>query len=355
MTDTKRIVLTGGGTAGHVTPNLALIPRLRERGYDIHYIGSYNGIERDLIEKIGIQYYGISSGKFRRYFDVKNFTDPFKVVKGYGEALRLIRAISPDILFSKGGFVAVPVVYAAHKRKIPVIIHESDMEPGFANRLCVKKASKICVNFPETLKYIRSNKAIVTGSPIRNELYMGDRVKGLEYCAFTGDMPVLMVTGGSSGSAAINEAVRNLLPTLLTQFQVVHLCGKGKIDAKYDGIAGYRQFEYAYGEFSNMLAMADVVLSRAGANTICELLTLKKPNILVPLSLKVSRGDQIQNAESFEKQGFSHVINEEELTNDTLLRAVRHVYEERDTYVESMGSSGQSNATDTILDLIEGM
>lgn len=349
----KRIVFTGGGTAGHVTPNIALIARLKQDGYDIHYIGSYEGIEKELITKIGIPYYGISSGKLRRYFDIKNFTDPFKVVKGYQEAKKLMKKLNPDIVFSKGGFVAVPVVLAAHKRKIPVIIHESDMTPGLANKICLPSATKVCANFPEALNYLPKDKAVVTGTPIRKELFAGNRIKGLEFCGFSANMPVLLVVGGSTGAVKVNEAVRNLLPTLIKNFQVIHLCGKGKTDKNYIGMDNYVQFEYISKELSDLFAAADIVISRAGANAICELLALKKPNILIPLSANASRGDQILNAESFEHQGFSYVIKEENLTNETLLEAVEAVYEKRGSYIHTMENASQNDATETIANLIK--
>lgn len=349
----KRIVLTGGGTAGHVTPNIALIRRLREEGYDIHYIGSYQGIEKELIEKIGIPYYGISSGKLRRYFDIKNFRDPFRVLKGYREAKELIKKLKPDVVFSKGGFVAVPVVISAHKNKIPTIIHESDMSPGLANKICIKFSDKICVNFPETLDYLPKEKAVVTGTPIRKELFSGNKIKGLDFCGLTSNKPIIMVVGGSTGAAALNEAVRNLLPTLLKQFQVIHLCGKGKTDIAYDNMSGYVQYEYISNELPNIFAAADLILSRAGANAICELLAMKKPNILVPLTAAASRGDQILNAESFERQGFSYVIKEEELTNETLIRGVKFVMENRNTYIEAMKKSRQMDSVETIFNIIK--
>lgn len=348
----KRIVLTGGGTAGHVTPNMALISRLKEEKYDISYIGSYHGIEKELIEKLGINYYGISSGKLRRYLDIKNFSDPFRVLKGYFEAKKIIKKVSPDIVFSKGGFVAVPVVLAAKKRKTPVIIHESDMTPGLANKICIPSATKVCANFPETVSYLPKEKAVLTGTPIRKELFAGNRIKGLEFCGFNANMPVILVVGGSTGAVKVNEAVRNLLPTLLKHFQVIHLCGKGKKDDSYNGTKGYVQFEYISKEMSDLLAAADVVISRAGANAICELLALRKPNILIPLSANASRGDQILNAESFERQGFSYVLKEEDLSNETLLEAVEHVYENRSTYYNKMKESKQNDATETIIQLI---
>ena len=349
----KRILLTGGGTAGHVTPNLALIPHLQSKGYEISYIGSYQGIEKGLVEAAGIPYYGISSGKLRRYFDVKNFSDPFKVIKGYFEARKLIRKLKPDIVFSKGGFVSVPVVLAAKGKKVPCIIHESDITPGLANKISIPAASRVCANFPETMKYLPADKAVLTGTPIREELFSGNKIAGLDFCGFTANKPVLMIVGGSTGAAALNEAVRNLLPTLLREYQIIHLCGKGKAAEEYENTEGYRQFEYISGEMKDLFAASDLVISRAGANSICELLALRKPNILVPLSAAASRGDQILNAESFEHQGYSYVLQEEELTNDTLLKAIRYVMEHRENYVAAMEKSKLNNAIETILKLME--
>ena len=240
----KHIVLTGGGTAGHVTPNIAMIPRLKELGYKISYIGSYEGIEKKLIEELGIPYYGISSGKLRRYFDVKNFTDPFRVVKGFMEAKKLMKDLKPDVVFSKGGFVTVPVVIAASRKKIPTFIHESDMTPGLANKICIPFATKVCCNFPETVSHLPEEKAVLTGTPIRQELLTGSREKGLEFTGFSPDKPVILIIGGSLGAAAVNQAVRAVLPELLQDFQVIHLCGKGKIDDSLEGTPGYVQYEY---------------------------------------------------------------------------------------------------------------
>lgn len=348
----KRIILTGGGTAGHVTPNIALLPKLKEMGFDIQYIGSYNGIEKDLIEPFGIPYHGISSGKLRRYFSLQNFTDPFRVLKGMFEAKKLIRDLKPDVIFSKGGFVSVPVVLAGKKCKVPVIIHESDMTPGLANKIAIPSATKVCCNFPETLEYLPKEKAVLSGSPIRQELLTGDKAAALELCGFTADKPVVLVIGGSLGSVAVNEAVRNALPELLQTFQIVHLCGKGKVDASFEGTQGYKQFEYIKEELRDIFAMADVVISRAGANAICELLALRKPNLLIPLSANASRGDQILNARSFERQGFSLMIEEEQVTKENLLEAVQELYNNRDKYVAAMQNSGQQDSIETILNLV---
>lgn len=351
----KRIILTGGGTAGHVTPNIALLPRLKELNYDIHYIGSYNGIEKELIEQFGIPYHGIATGKLRRYFSVQNFTDPFRVLKGMSEAKKLVKVLQPDVIFSKGGFVSVPVVLAGKSCKVPTIIHESDMTPGLANKLSIPSATKVCCNFPETLDHLPEGKAVLTGSPIRQELLRGDKFKAREFLNFKSDKPVILVVGGSLGAVAVNNAVRALLPELLKSYQIIHLCGKGKVDESLNDVEGYAQFEYIKEELKDLFALTDIVISRAGANAICELLALRKPNLLIPLSATASRGDQILNARSFERQGFSVVLEEEELTNEVLLSAINKLYENRESYIETMKQSSQQNSIDTIIDLIESV
>ena len=349
----KRIILTGGGTAGHVTPNIALIPRLLELGYDIQYIGSYQGIEKELIEPFGIPYHGISSGKLRRYFSVQNFTDPFRVLKGFGEAKRLIKELQPDVIFSKGGFVSVPVVLAGKHNKVPTIIHESDMTPGLANKIAIPSATKVCCNFPETVSSLPADKAVLTGTPIRQELMKGDKEAGRQFCGFTSDKPVLMVIGGSLGAASVNDHIRKILPELLKDFQVVHLCGKGKTDESLKGTTGYVQYEYIQDELPDLFAMADVVISRAGANAICEIRELHKPNLLIPLSAKASRGDQILNARSFERQGFSMVLEEEEITETKLLDTIHQLYTDRQKYTEAMAGNGRVDSISKITELIE--
>ncbi len=349
----KRIVLTGGGTAGHVTPNIALIPALKDAGYEITYMGSYDGIEKKLISDFDIPYVGISTGKLRRYLDLRNLTDPFRVLKGLGEARKFLKNYMPNVIFSKGGFVSVPVVRAAASLKIPCILHESDMTPGLANRLCISVAQKICCNFPETLKQLPAEKAVLTGTPIRAELSRGNKLAGLNMCGFSANKPVIMVIGGSLGAAAVNKAVREALPKLLEDFQVVHLCGKDKVDNLLLNTTGYKQFEYIKTELKDLFAMADIVISRAGANSICELLALKKPNILIPLPAASSRGDQLLNAQSFEAQGFSIVISEDDLTPELLVDRVHELYFNRQNYHDAMDRSGQMDSIKTILALIE--
>ena len=351
----KTIILTGGGTAGHVTPNIALIPALKTADYDIHYIGSYEGMEKALIEDYSIPYHGIATGKLRRYFSWKNFSDPFRVVKGFFEAKRLIKELQPSIVFSKGGFVSVPVVWAAHKNHVPVIIHESDMTPGLANKLSFSSATKICCNFPETLEVLPADKAVLTGSPIRAELMLGDAGKAEEICGFEDpEKPVVMVVGGSLGAASVNDIIRKILPRLTEKFNVLHLCGKGKTDETLSGTKGYFQMEYAKDEMKDLFALSDVVVSRAGANVICELLALHKPNLLIPLPASASRGDQLLNAESFRKQGFSLVLDEDkDLTEDSLYEGICRLYDERESFRKVMLKSDQINAVSTIVKLIE--
>jgi UDP-N-acetylglucosamine--N-acetylmuramyl-(pentapeptide) pyrophosphoryl-undecaprenol N-acetylglucosamine transferase len=349
----KKIVLTGGGTAGHVTPNIALLPGLKKAGYEIYYIGSKDGMEKALIENEGIPYYGISAGKLRRYFDAKNFTDTFRIVKGFNEAIGVLRKIKPDIVFSKGGFVSSPVVWAAKMKGIPVIIHESDMTPGLANRLALPFAKKICYTFPETSKHIPENKGVFTGLPVRDSLLKGDAERGRSLCGFKDSRPVIVVIGGSQGSVHVNTTVREALKDITSRFNLCHICGRGNMDEKLNGTPGYKQFEYISDELKNIFAMADMVISRAGATVIFELLALRKPNLLIPLSANASRGDQILNSRSFEKQGFSRVLEEDKLTAASLRENIEYVYKNREAYKKAMEKSDAGNSLDKMLKVIK--
>ena len=355
----KKIILTGGGTAGHVTPNIALLPALKEAGYEVSYIGSYEGMERGLIEAEGIPYYGISSGKLRRYHNIKNFSDPFRVIHGFFQACGLLKKLKPDVIFSKGGFVSVPVMLAARIRRVPAVLHESDMTPGLANRIAMKGAAKVCCNFPETLDKLPAGKAALTGTPIRQALFDGSKEAGLSFCGFDGsEKPVLMIMGGSQGSVFVNTAVREALPELLKEYRVIHLCGKGKLDETLtDRLAypDYVQYEYIDKELPDLLAAADIVISRAGANAICELLALGKPSILIPLALNASRGDQILNARSFEKQGYSYLLEEENVNKDSLIKAVSYVHDHISEYKDAMTKSPGSDSIKTIVDILNSL
>ena len=349
----KKIVLTGGGTAGHVTPNIALIPTLKERGYEVYYIGSHDGIEKKLISDIGIPYYEISTGKLRRYFSLKNFTDPFRVVKGLSDAKKILKQIKPDVVFSKGGFVAVPVVLSAKSCHIPCIIHESDMTPGLANKIAIPKASKVCCNFPETMEGLPEGKAVVTGTPIRQELFKGDAAAALKFCGFTEVRPTMLVVGGSQGSVRVNKAIWSCIDDITARFNVIHLCGKGNLNPSLEGHSNYVQFEYIEKELRDLLALADIVVSRAGANAICELLSLRKPSLLIPLSLEASRGDQILNAKSFEKSGYAKVLMEEDVNDKSLLESINYVYENRKSYIDAMNKNRSIDSITMICDMLD--
>lgn len=348
----KTIILTGGGTAGHVTPNIALIPYLKAEGWDIKYIGSENGIERSLIEKEGIPYFAVSSGKLRRYFSKENFKDVFKVTKGIKEAKDLISKLKPDLVFSKGGFVAVPVILGAKANKVPVICHESDITPGLANKIAMPFAKTVCTTFPETVKYIKKGKGINTGTPIRDMLFTGSKEQGMEICGFKNNKPTLLMMGGSLGSVKINTVLRKNLDKILEKYNLIHICGKGNFDIALMGKEGYAQFEFLSDDLPHIFAAADMVISRAGSNSISEFLALKKPALLIPLSANASRGDQILNAESFKKQGFSLVLKEEDMTEETLLSSIEKLYAKKDTLIKNMSKSHLSNGVEEVMKII---
>lgn len=345
-----KIAFTGGGTAGHVTPNLALIEELK-RDYELIYIGMKNSMEEELISKEGIKFYGINSGKLRRYFDFKNFTDIIKIKLGFFQSLYILKKNKIKLLFSKGGFVSCPVVWAAWFCRIPVIIHESDITPGLANRLSLPFAKHIAFSFPETQNHIDGNKAIFTGLPIRQELFSGNENKGLAFSSLTHGKPIILVTGGSQGSKYINDLIRNNLPELLKKYEICHLCGKGQLNSKLNNVKGYSQFEYINKELKDLFAISDLIISRAGATFIFEILALKKLNILIPLSKKVSRGDQILNAKSFEKSGYSKVVQEEENVN--IIKLIDEVFQNKILYTASMEKANLINGNNEVIKIIK--
>lgn len=349
----QHIVFTGGGTAGHVTPNVALIEALDPAQWQIDYIGSDEGVEKTIISDINIPYHSIKTGKFRRYFSWQNFLDPFYILAGIVQSFFLLRRLHVDIVFSKGGFVAFPVVFAAWLNRIPIIAHESDLTPGLANRLCFPFVDKVCVTFaPGALFFKDPKKVVVTGTPIRKALFSGSRVEGLSLCGFTPNKPCLLIIGGSQGAGSINQAVREALPNLTPSFQVIHLCGKGKVNTSLQGTSDYCQLEYANEELASLFAASDLVISRAGANSVYEILALQKPHVLIPLSAKVSRGDQLHNAHYFEQQGVSVVLQEENLTAKNLVVAVDEVRGRQAQIIASIEALGIESATSKIIELI---
>jgi len=349
----KKILLTGGGTAGHVTPNIALLPGLRDMGLEIHYVGTRKGMERDLIAKTGLPYHHISAGKLRRYFSFRNFTDLFRIKLGFLQALILMMKLRPSVVFSKGGFVSCPVVWAAWLCRVPVAIHESDITPGLANKLSIPFAKKVCFSFPETEVHLPPVKREATGLPVRDELFKGDARRGRELCGFDDNKPVIVVIGGSLGAQAVNEAVRGGLDKLLDDFNVCHICGKG---GKAPGSRpGYSQFEYISEELPDVFAMADMVISRAGATTLFELLALRKPALLIPLGTAASRGDQILNAQSFEKQGYAKILLQDGITGAILADSVREFYGQHSACIDAMNRAESTKAVDRVLDVIKGL
>lgn len=349
----KTIVLTGGGSAGHVTPNMALLPGLQAHNLDVHYIGQHAGIEHDLITPLKIPYHAISAGKLRRYLDLKNVADVFRVGWGFLQAAALLHKLRPVVVFSKGGFVSCPVVWAAWMLRIPVVIHESDLTPGLANKFSSPFATRICYSFPETLHYLPPGKAIHTGIPIRETLRSGNPAKGREICGFADQKPVILIMGGSLGARAINDAVRSAFPVLRNDFNICHLCGAGHRDSMFEDIAGYAQFDYVSEELPHLFALADMVISRAGATALFELLALRKPALLIPLPLTSSRGDQIVNARSFEQQDFSDVLLEEKLTPETLIATVKNTYARRNQLTQAMQQAGTTDGVERVLDVIQ--
>ena len=348
------IVFTGGGTAGHVAPNIALIQEFRHKGWDIAYVGSAEGIENQMIKPLGIPFYSVKSGKLRRYLSVKNLLDPFKIVLGIFQAFVLLAKLKPDVVFSKGGFVAFPVVVGAWLNRIPVVAHESDMSPGLANRLCFPFVNKICLTFDAGKKHFKNQEKIeVTGTPIREQLFSGNAAAGLASCGFNTDKPCLLAIGGSLGAGSINRSIRKALPQLTQNYQVIHLCGKGKMDAALMDVSGYKQFEYANEELADLFAAASVVVSRAGANSLYELLALGKPHILIPLSAQVSRGDQIQNAKYFQGLGISSVIDDSSLNAETLVNALRDLEKNKDEIFNKIKALKIKSATEQIVVIIE--
>ncbi|MHC0037015.1 undecaprenyldiphospho-muramoylpentapeptide beta-N-acetylglucosaminyltransferase [Pseudoneobacillus sp. C159] len=348
----KTICFTGGGSAGHVTPNIAIINELDKQKWDIKYIGSKKGIEKELIQKLNIPYFEISSGKLRRYIDFENVKDIFRVLKGCLDARKILKKQRPSLVFSKGGFVSVPVIIAAKSLGIPIFIHESDLTPGLANKISQRFATKIFTSFEETAKYFPKSHTRVIGSPIRKEILVGSAEKGRRFLGFHNVLPILTIMGGSLGAKKINESVRESIGELTKKYQIVHLCGKGNVDESLVGIEGYKQFEYVHDELPDILAATNTVITRGGSNAIFEFLALKIPMLIIPLSKAQSRGDQILNARSFAEKGYSLTLEEEQLDKDSLKEALEKLETNRESYKSAMESSAQGQAIESIIEEI---
>lgn len=342
------IILTGGGSAGHCTPNMALIPYLKNDFDKIVYVGSKNGIEKEIVEKHQLPYYSISCGKLDRKNYIKNLSMPFKVIKGIFDAGKILDKEKPCVVFSKGGFVSVPTIIAASKRKIPVISHESDYTVGLANKICSKFCKKVLTSFPETAKTLSNGEFV--GSPIRKTLYSASKVDALKTFGFSGQKPIILVTGGSQGATSLNSAIRQALPNLLPKFDVLHICGKNNL-LQEKTPKGYFQTEYI-NKMENAFAVASLCVSRAGANTLFELMSLKIPTILIPLPKGTSRGDQVLNAEYFQRLGLAQVLPQHILTEKSLLLSINSVYANRHNIMQNFQKTPVKDASRQISRLI---
>lgn len=348
----KKILFTGGGSAGHVTPNVGLIETFLREGWQVSYVGSVDGIEKAIIAELDVVYYSISSGKLRRYFSWQNFIDPMRILLGILQSFLICRRLSPDVLFSKGGFISVPVVIGAWLNRVTVITHESDITPGLANRLCYPFAARVCVTFPETVRLLKSDKVVLTGTPVRANILSGDAAAGRRFLGLKSDRKTILIFGGSLGATAINAVVRAALPQLLQDFQIVHICGAGNLHTDLNSLQHYHQVEYLHEQFGDLLACADLVVARAGANSIYELLLCRKPHILIPLSRQVSRGDQIINARTFADLGYSEVIEEEALTADLLYASILNTLRNSTEIIARIDQFKTPDAIEVIRDLI---
>lgn len=319
------IVLTGGGTAGHCIPHIAILPYIKNNFDEIYYIGSEDGIEKNIITNAKIPYFAIPCAKFNRSITAKNLIMPIKVASGIIRAGKILDKLKPDVVFSKGGYVSVPTVIAAKKRKIPVIAHESDLTMGLANKITSKYCKKILTSFPETAKTVKNGEYV--GSPIRKSIYSANKAEALKVFGFSGNKPIILITGGSQGSQTINKAVRDALPELLPKFDIIHICGKNNL---VDSLTakGYYQVEFL-NKIENAFSCASVCVTRAGSNTLFELLSLKIPCVLIPLPKGNSRGDQVLNAAYFQKKGLVSVLPQENLTSDSLAFTINSIHANR--------------------------
>ncbi len=340
----KKIVFTGGGTAGHIMPNLAIIEEIKNKA-KVYYIGS-NGMEKELVKDYDIPFYEIPSTKLKRSLSFSNLLIPFKLIKAIKKAKQILKEISPDVIFSKGGYVALPVVFAAKKLKIKVILHESDMTLGLANKLCKNKCETICTSFEKTAENLKNG--LFTGSPLRSQIFKGNKENAKKLFKNYKNKPTILVVGGSLGSKIINENVRKSLDKL-KDYNIIHLCGKNNLsNIKKDN---YVELEFA-NNIEDLYALSNIVISRAGSNVINEILALNKPNILIPLSKKASRGDQILNANYFKEKGYSKVILEEYLSPNSLVNSINQLNNEKEKYIQSMQKSSTKLANKKISELL---
>ncbi|MBR1890556.1 MAG: undecaprenyldiphospho-muramoylpentapeptide beta-N-acetylglucosaminyltransferase [Clostridia bacterium] len=337
----KKIVLCGGGTAGHVYPALAVAEKLGK--YDLHFVGG-NGMEKEILKKHkNITYHEIPTVKLERRLTPKNLLLPFKLLKCISASKKILKEIGPDIIFSKGGFVSVPVAIAGKRLHIPIVSHESDLSFGLANKIILKCCDTMCTTFKETAN--GNKKCVHTGQPIREKIYHGKRL-----LLFENDKPTILVLGGSLGAKFLNDIIFENLDILTKQFNIIHVSGKNNYQKiKHEG---YKIVPYAE-NIEDFYATCDIAIARAGSGVINELLSLNIPMLLIPLSKKCSRGDQIENAKNFVKNGYAQMIEEESFTFNSFIKKIDFLLKNKEKYKKKMAKTSKNHASDAIFKILE--
>lgn len=342
------IILTGGGTAGHVMPNIALLPKLKNCFDKIIYIGSFDGIERNIIKQYPfIDFYPITTVKLIRKFTLKNLAIPFKLLKGIIEAKHIIKKTKPNIIFSKGGFVSLPVTFAAKKLKVPVVLHESDLTMGLANKLSAKSAVCVLTTFPQTAKTVKNG--VFVGAPVKQELFKEDPNKIKQQLKINTPKPILLVVGGSLGSSFLNNMVKQNIDFLTENFFVIHLTGQQQ--NTFLRHENYMPFQFC-NKIEKLYAVCDLAITRGGSNTIWELFSLKIPMLIIPLGKSQSRGDQIENAKYFKEMGFALTLLEKDATNQNLKNALLSLNKNKQKFKNQMANHTNKNSVDKIFNYL---
>lgn len=365
-------------------PNMALIKELKDRygeNADLMYLGESGGMEKSMAEEAGVPFKGVMCGKLRRYFSWRNFLDVLKIPVGIAQAYAVVRRFKPCAVFCKGGYVSFPAAVAGRMAGVPVVLHESDVVPGLSNRLAARFASKICVSYDESKKHFPAGKVIVTGNPVRGDIACGDKEAARKMCGFKGDLPALLVTGGSQGAEFINNIVWDNLKELLSFYEVAHICGEGKmkpaeqirtlLGLEYLSLEKrYKAFEFVKEEMKDLYALADVAVSRAGAMTLAEIAAVKIPAVLIPLGREASRGDQIDNATAFCRSHRAVILKEEDFDFRRLMESLHSLAEadvpfpggeagrnagDGDLTADNGDEINRGAATDRIINLLESL
>jgi UDP-N-acetylglucosamine--N-acetylmuramyl-(pentapeptide) pyrophosphoryl-undecaprenol N-acetylglucosamine transferase len=356
-----RLALAGGGTGGHIMPNIAIINDLRmklsadaEDSPEILYFGTKKGMEEKLVAPLGVKFRAISCGKLRRYFSLQNFADFFKIPVGIFQAYFTLLFFKPQVIFCKGGYVSFPVAVAGWLNRIPVVLHESDVVPGLANKLSARFSRVICVSWEETKKYFPLKKVVFTGNPVRPEITEGNPEDAREFTGLKEKLPTVLIMGGSQGAESVNEAVFSILKELVRSYQIIHICGEKQVNEGQILLRGnphserYKSFAFIGDNLKHVYSLSDLIVSRAGANSLFEIELLNKPSVIIPLGTKSSRGDQIVNAETYAKNHDAIVIDDDPVDEAALLSAINKLAG------ESI-SEPQKGSTNTAASKISGL